>query len=234
MNRVQVTERAIASLRPYPRNARTHSKKQVQEIVRSIRAFGFANPILIDESSVIIAGHGRLLAGKELGLTDVPTIQISHLAAAQKKALRLADNKIALNAGWDVDQLCIELAEIHMLDADMDLTITGFATGELDVYLGDEVDPEDDHFADLPVKARAKLGDIWLCGNHRVGCGDGRDIAFLKQVVGNGQMVDAAFLDPPYNVKINGHANARGRHREFRWLLARCHQKSFVRFSKAP
>jgi hypothetical protein len=177
---------------------------------------GFTNPILIDEANVIIAGHGRLLAAKQLGLTQVPTITLQHLSDSQKRALRLADNKIALNAGWDTDLLKIELDELSCLDLDFPLEITGFSTGEIDVVLckGDG-DPDDEIVPAVPSVPRTKLGDIWVLGDHRVGCGDSRDLGFLETVVGVDTKVDAAFLDPPYNVQINGHANTSGRHAEF-------------------
>lgn len=211
---LSVLYRATGSLRPDPRNARTHSKKQVEQIVTSIRQFGFTNPLLIDSDGVLIAGHGRLLAAKAMGMPDVPTIEIRGLTNAQKRALRLADNKIALNAGWDLDLLKVELAELTALDIDLDLTVTGFSTGELDVLLTSG-DPDDDIVPDLPATPRTRPGDIWKLGDHMVACGDSRDAAFLQMVLGESSQVDAAFLDPPYNVRINGHANARGRHREF-------------------
>ena len=212
---LSVTYRATASLKPDPRNARTHSKRQVEQIVASIREFGFTNPILLDPEGVLIAGHGRLLAAKSMGMAEVPTIELVGLNDAQKRALRLADNKIALGAGWDLDLLKVELAELSALDVDMDLTVTGFSTGELDVLLGSNEDPDDDLVPPLPANPRTKAGDIWILGDHRIGCGDSREIDFLQQVVGEGAKIDAAFLDPPYNVRISGHANAKGRHREF-------------------
>src|SRR5215207_4503337 len=118
---LHVTYRATAGLKPDPRNARTHSKRQVEQIAASIREFGFANPILRDEEGVVIAGHGRLLAAKAVGMAEVPTIELAGLSEAQKRALRLADNKIALNAGWDLDLLRIELGELAALDVDLDL-----------------------------------------------------------------------------------------------------------------
>ena len=207
-----VTYRATDSLIPDPRNARTHPKRQIDQIVASIRGFGFTNPILIDPEDRIIAGHGRLLAGKSLDLAEVPTIVLAGLSEAQKRALRLADNKIALGAGWDLDLLKVELADLAVLD--VDLSLTGFSTGEIDVALEDAPDPDDDAIPALPNTPRTQPGDIWILGEHRVGCGDGRDLAFLRKVIGE-EPVDAAFLDPPYNVRINGHANAKGRHREF-------------------
>ena len=203
------------SLIPDPRNARTHSKKQVAQIVQSIGAFGFTNPILADPEGNIIAGHGRLRAARDMGLETVPVITLEGLTEPQKKALRLADNKIALNAGWDTEILKLELADLSMPDLDFDLGLTGFSPGEIDVVLAGSEDPDDEVIPAVPVTPRVQPGDIWQLGEHRVACGDGRDAAFLQAVVGEGEAIDCAFLDPPYNVKINGHANAKGRHREF-------------------
>lgn len=210
-----VAYRAVGSLVPSPRNARTHPKRQVQQIVASIREFGFTNPILIDSGGTVIAGHGRLLAAREMALDEVPTITLEGLSEAQVRALRLADNKIALGAGWDVDLLKLELAELATLDVEIDLSVTGFSTGEIDVVLKGSPDPDDEVIPDVPETPRTRPGDVWILGDHRVGCGDGRDPSFLQAVIGEDACVDAAFLDPPYNVRINGHANARGRHREF-------------------
>lgn len=207
--------RPVDSLVPDPRNARTHPRKQVAQIVASIRAFGFTNPILADPEGRIIAGHGRLLAAKEMGLAEVPVIELAGLSDAQKRALRLADNKIALNAGWDMEILKLELGELAMPDIDIDLSLTGFASGEIDVIVQGSPDPDDEVIPAVPRAPRTQAGDIWALGVHRIGCGDGRDAGFLRAVAGEGSTVDAAFLDPPYNVKVNGHVNARGRHREF-------------------
>lgn len=212
---LSVTYRPIADLKPDPRNARTHPKKQIEQLCASIRSFGFTNPVLVDEAGVLIAGHGRLRAAKELGLATVPVIELLGLSEAQKKALRLADNKIALNAGWDLEILKLELAEIAVLDVDFDLSLTGFASGEIDVVLKAANDPDDEAIPAVPAEPRTKPGDIWILGDHRIGCGDGRDFEFLKRIVGTDSLIDAAFMDPPYNVRINGHANAKGRHREF-------------------
>lgn len=210
---LEIIYRPTDALAPGPRNARTHPKGQVDQICASIEAFGFTNPILVDLGGGVIAGHGRLLAAKQLGLTEVPTITLAGLTDVQKRALRIADNKIAQGAGWDQDLLKLELGELATLDIDIDLT--GFSTGELDVLLNLAPDPDYDAIPAAPTTPRTKVGDIWLLGDHRIGCGDGRDIEFLRKVVGEGAKVDAAFLDPPYNVRINGHANARGRHQEF-------------------
>ena len=227
---LQVVYRAVSSLSPDPRNARTHPKRQIEQIVASIREFGFTNPLLVDSGGNLIAGHGRLRAAKVLGMTDVPTIELEGLSDAQKRALRLADNKIALGAGWDMEVLKLELAELSVLDVDIDLSLTGFSSGETDVVLNGTPDPDDDVIPPVPVTARTQPGDIWVLGEHRVGCGDGRDVPFLQRVVGAGAKVDAAFLDPPYNVKINGHANAKGRHREFAMASGEMTDASFQAF----
>ena len=210
-----VVYRPIGCLVPDLRNARTHPKRQVDQIVASIRAFGFTNPLLADPEGRLIAGHGRLLAAKQIGLAEVPVIELAGLSEAQKKALRLADNKIALNAGWDIEILKLELADLSLPEFEMDLALTGFSSGEIDVVLGETADPDDEVIPEVPSDPKTRIGDIWQLGEHRIGCGDGRDIEFLRAVVGDGETIDAAFLDPPYNVKINGHANAAGRHREF-------------------
>jgi DNA modification methylase len=227
---LKFTYRLLADLVPDPRNARTHPKRQVDQIARSIESFGFTNPILIDGGGVIIAGHGRLLAAKQLGLTEVPTIALPHLSEPQKRALRIADNKIALGAGWDLDILKLELAELAVLDVSFDLSLTGFSSGEIDVVLKGQNDPDDEVIPAVPKVPRTRPGDIWQIGEHRVGCGDGRDPTFLRAVVGNGVSIDAAFLDPPYNVKINGHANTKGRHREFAMASGEMTDAAFVSF----
>jgi len=214
-HQLAVVYRPVSALKPDPRNARTHPKRQIEQLVRSIQEFGFTNPVLIDEADVLIAGHGRLRAAKEIGLAEVPTITLEGLSSAQKKALRLADNKIALNAGWDLEILKLELDEIGTVDVEFDLSLTGFSSGEIDVVLKAANDPDDEVIPAVPSEPRTKPGDIWVLGDHRLGCGDGRDVEFLRRVIGEDASIDAAFLDPPYNVKINGHANAAGRHREF-------------------
>ena len=210
-----VRYRPIVELVPDPKNARTHSKRQVEQIQASIAEFGFTNPILADPEGHLIAGHGRLLAAKAMGLETVPVIDLEGLSDNQKRALRLADNKIALNAGWDMEILQGELAALTLIDISFDPILTGFSTGEIDVILKGQDDPDDEVIPAVPTTPRTRVGDIWILGDHRVGCGDGRDADFLSRVVGEGAPIDCAFLDPPYNVKISGHANAKGRHREF-------------------
>ena len=191
-SRLAVTYRAVGDLIPDPRNARTHSKRQIEQIRASIEAFGFTNPILADPEGHIIAGHGRLQAARAMGFAEVPTITLSGLSETQKRALRIADNKIALNAGWDLEILQLELGELASIDVDIDPTLTGFSTGEIDVILSSAADPDDEVIPPLPVTPRTKPGDIWILGEHRIGCGDGRDAGFLQRVIGNGARVDAS------------------------------------------
>src|SRR4030081_891775 len=173
--RLAVTYRALGDLIPDPRNARTHPKRQIDQLKASIEAFGFTNPILADPDGHIIAGHGRLQAARVMGLTEVPTIILSGLSETQKRARRLADNKIALNAGWDLEILQLELGELASIDIDINPTLTGFSTGEIDVILSSAADPDDEVIPPVPETPRTRPGDIWILGEHRVGCGDGRD-----------------------------------------------------------
>src|SRR6266404_3325829 len=221
-SRLAVTYRAVGDLIPDPRNARTHPKRQIDQLKASIEAFGFTNPIIAD--------HGRLQAARAIGFTEVPTIILSGLSEIQKRALRVADNKIALNAGWDLEILQLELSELALLDVDIDPTLTGFSTGEIDVILTSTTDPDDEVIPSVPATPRTKPGDIWILGEHRVGCSDGRNPGFLERVMGNGTRADAAFLDPPYNVKIGGHAVSAGSHREFAMASGEMSEAEFRTF----
>src|SRR6266481_3365694 len=185
-SRLAVIYRPLSDLVPDPRNARTHPKRQIEQIKASIAAFGFTNPILADPEGHIIAGHGRLQAARAMGLAELPVITLSGLSEIQKRTLRIADNKIALNAGWDLEILKLELGELASIDVDIDLTLTGFSTGEIDVVLTSADDPDDEVIPAVPLTPRTKLGDLWILGDHRVGCGDGRDAEFLRRVIGHG------------------------------------------------
>ena len=202
---MEIIYKKVQDLIPYVNNSRTHSEEQVNQICASINEFGFTNPLLIDEKDSIIAGHGRLMASKKLGMEEVPCIVLEGLTEAQKKAYIIADNKMALNAGWDEELLKIELENLKELDFDLDLT--GFNVDELDDILGkneEEVEIVEDEFeAELPEEPKAKLGDIYQLGNHRLMCGDStseEDVAKLM----NGAKADMVFTDPPYNVAFNG------------------------------
>ena len=212
---------APRDLKPSPRNARTHDRRQIGQIAESIRAFGFTNPLLIDEDNVLIAGHGRLEAAKQLGLEAVPAIRITHLSPAEKRALMLADNKIALNAGWDLELLAAELADLSAMALDFDLEVTGFEVAEIDLILedrsGDDVAAPEE--APLPDGSRPPItrpDDLWCLGPHRVLCGDARNTDDYARLM-DGKQADMGFTDPPYNVPIAGHVSGKGRvsHREF-------------------
>jgi ParB-like chromosome segregation protein Spo0J len=173
---------AASQLRPYPKNARTHSKKQIRQIADSIKRFGFTNPLLISDDNEIVAGHGRLEAAKLLGMEDVRTVRLSHLDSAQRRAYVIADNKLALNAGWDRDVLASELQAL--IDLDFGVEITGFALAEADLLLDEarESSPNPRHDADDavppltdPGSATTRPGDLWLLGRHRLLCGDSRN-----------------------------------------------------------
>lgn len=227
---LEVANVLVSALRPYIKNARGHSPGQVRQIVASIREFGFTNPILIDADNEVIAGHGRLLAARELGLAEVPAIRLESLSKEQARALRLADNKIALNSAWDEDLLRVELGELKGMDITFALEVTGFSGGEIDLLLTEKPDPADDEIPPVRNVPRTQVGDVWQLGDHRIGCGDGRDTAFLKELVGGGAGIDCAFLDPPYNVKINGHANVRSKHREFAMASGEMSEDQFRTF----
>ena len=229
-SQLSVTYRPIGELLPDPRNARTHPKRQIEQLKASIKEFGFTNPILADPEGRIIAGHGRLQAAKALEIAQVPTITLSGLSETQKRALRIADNKIALNASWDLEILQQELGELASIDLDIDPTLTGFSTGEIDVLLAKSADPDDEVIPPAPTTPKTKPGDIWILGEHRIGCGDARNTEFLRRVIGEGAQVDAAFLDPPYNVRIKGNANPTGRHREFAMASGEMSEANFRSF----
>lgn len=199
----QVEYMATEKLIPYANNARTHDDSQVTQIASSIKEFGFNNPILIDDDNGIIAGHGRLMAAKKLGLKEVPTIKLSHLTDAQRKAYILADNRIALNSGWDAELLSLELKD---LDSEIDLTLLGFDAKELSALLSPEVIDgltDEDAVPDVPEAPKTKLGDIYKLGNHRLMCGDSTSIDDVEKLM-DGQKADMVFTDPPYGVDYKG------------------------------
>jgi DNA modification methylase len=225
-----------ASLRPYPGNARRHSKKQVRQIAESIRRFGFTNPVLISDQGEIIAGHGRVMAAKELGLTSVPTVRLSHLSAEERRAYVLADNKLALNAGWDTEILAIELQAL--VDLEFDVTLTGFSLAEVDHALDQarEVsttapDSPADRIPEPPETPVSKAGDVWLLGRHRLLCGNALARADVARLVG-GEEIDLIFTDPPYNVPIDGHVCGLGsvHHREFAFASGEMTRAQFTSF----
>ena len=229
---------AIAQVRPNPRNARTHSKKQICQIAASVTSFGFTSPILIDEDGVLLAGHGRLEAAKLIGAKEIPTIIVTGLSAGKKRALALADNRIAQNAGWDREKLALELEslpEVLALDH-IDLTITGFETAEIDALHvdleEDNISSEDDVESFPKGPAITQLGDLWLLNKHRLLCGDLRSPTTLATLMG-ADNANMAFLDPPYNVSVRS-VVGRGRikHEEFAMASGEMSAESFAKFLK--
>ena len=201
---MQITEVAVEALIPYAKNSRTHDDAQVAQIAASIKEFGWTNPILVDGDKGIIAGHGRLMAARKLGLTKVPVIELKDMTEAQKKAYVIADNKLAMNAGWDMDFLKLELQDLE--DADFDLSLTGFDDKELDQLLAPPIEEgltDEDAVPEVPEEPKTKLGDIYILGNHRLMCGDSTSIDAVDKLL-DGAKVDLVFTDPPYNVAFNG------------------------------
>ena len=190
----------VTQLIPSARNARTHSDAQIAEIAGSIRAFGFSNPVLVGEDGDIIAGHGRLAAARQLGLTEVPVIVLSGLTDVQRRQLMLADNRISLNAGWDLEMLHLELTDLTVLGAD--LALLGFTAQELAQALkpaGAGGLTDEDEVPELPEKAVTAVGDIWCAGSHRISCGDSTDAAAVAALLG-GLAPELMVTDPPYGV----------------------------------
>lgn len=196
----------IESLIPYARNSRTHSDSQVAQIAASIKEFGFTNPVLIDGDGGIIAGHGRVMAARKLKLAEVPCIRLGHLTETQKRAYVIADNKLAMNSGWDNEMLKLEFAELT--DEGFDLDLIGFSEEELAEILKDpeqltEGLTDEDATPELPIEPVTKLGDIYQLGRHRLMCGDSTSLDAVNKLM-NGNSVDMVFTDPPYNVAFNG------------------------------
>jgi DNA modification methylase len=203
MRDVVVGMRSVDSLIPYARNARTHSDAQVAQIAASIREFGWTNPILVDGESGIIAGHGRLLAARKLGMEQVPCIELAGLTETQRKAYILADNKLAMNAGWDEDMLRLELGELAAMD--FDTLLTGFSDEELLGLNDGGIQPgltDEDEVSEPPVDPVTRLGDVWLMGKHRIVCGDSTDPLVVEKAL-NGVVPHLMVTDPPYGVEYD-------------------------------
>jgi DNA modification methylase len=192
--------RSVKTLIPYAKNARTHSDEQVAQIAGSIKEFGFNNPVLVDKDNSVIAGHGRLMAARKLGMDKVPVVELEHLTESQRKAYVLADNRIALNSGWDTSMLSLELQD---LKDDIDLSLLGFDADELDALLNPIEETEgltdEDAVPDVPDEPKTKLGDIYILGNHRLMCGDSTSIDDVDKLM-DGNKADMVFTDPPYGV----------------------------------
>lgn len=200
---IQIERIGVEALIPYARNSRTHSDAQVAQIAASIREFGFTNPVLVDEANGIIAGHGRVLAARKLKMPDVPAIRLSHLTEAQKRAYVIADNKLALNAGWDIELLRLEINDLRGLE--FDVALTGFSTEELDALMaapGTDGLTDPDAIPEAPERPIAVSGDVWLLGRHRLVCGDCTDALAVEKAL-NGVKPHLMVTDPPYGIEYD-------------------------------
>ena len=208
---LQIEQRSVAELIPYASNSRTHSDAQVAQIAASIKEFGWTNPILIDGDNTIIAGHGRLLAARKLGMEEVPAIILDHLTKAQQRALVIADNQLALNAGWDIDMLKAEIEDLNL--EGFDLGLLGFDDKFLDGLLEPEPSEgltDEDAVPEVPEQPKTVLGDVWVLGNHRLMCGDSTSVTAFDQLR-DGAKADMIFTDPPYGMSYGG-GRAAGDH----------------------
>lgn len=237
--KVAVQMRPVSDLVPYSCNARTHSRKQIRQIADSITRFGFTNPVLTDDAGGIIAGHGRVAAARLLGLSEVPTICLSHLSPEERRAYVLADNKLAENAGWDRDILAIELQ--GLVDIGFDLEVTGFSLAEIDIVLDGarsklsaSAGREDMMPPGREGPTVTRPGDLWQLGEHALICGDAREQVVIDRLTG-GETVDLIFTDPPYNVPIDGHVSGLGRvrHGDFAFASGEMAPEAFVAFLEA-
>lgn len=208
---MQIEKRQLSELIPYINNSRKHSDDQVTQIAASIKEFGWTNPILVDGDNGIIAGHGRIMAAKKLGMTEVPVIELAHLSKEQRKALIIADNKLALNSDWDSNLLAIELKDLQ--DLGFDLNLTGFADKELaDILKPDQVEglTDEDAVPEPPKEPITKPGDIYQLGNHRLMCGDSTSIDDVDKLMPDNLIANMCFTDPPYLMDFTGGIHADG------------------------
>jgi 16S rRNA G966 N2-methylase RsmD len=199
-NELNVKYISIMDLLPYKNNARTHSDEQITQIAASIKEFGFLNPVIVDGENGIIAGHGRVMAAKKLGMTELPAVEASHLTDAQRRAYIIADNKLALNAGWDDEMLRVEFAELE--EAGFDLDLTGFSLDEIGALQIEEIPPgltDEDAVPETPVTPVTVEGDVWLLGRHRLMCGDSTSIDAVEKLM-DGAKPDLIHTDPPYGM----------------------------------
>lgn len=239
-NDLMLEKIAITALRPWARNARTHSKKQINQLADSLRTFGFTNPVLIDDENTILAGHGRVEAARQLQMDRVPCIRLESMTPAQKRAYVLADNKLALNAGWDEELLAEELQHLLEIDLDFDIGVLGFSIPEIDNLI-EGLNPEEvgDPLEDqLPLvedgSAISRPGNIWQLGPHRLICGNALEAETYEKLLGRTK-ARMVFTDPPYNVVIDGNVGGLGaiKHREFAMASGEMSREEFTTFLKS-
>jgi DNA modification methylase len=238
MSDFRIEHLPITGLKLNSQNARRHSKKQLHQIAASIREFGFNSIVVIDEDNLILVGHGRVEAASLAGLTTLPVLRITHLTTAQKVGFALADNKIALNADWDVEQLKVLWRELSAQDLNFDLEVTGFETAEIDLLIdGPTIATKNERSDIVPEpqsEAVSRLGDLWHLGDHRLICADACDKTAYADLM-DGEQARVVFTDPPYNVPIDGHVGGLGavRHREFKMAAGEMSPVEFEHFLKA-
>lgn len=233
---IQIEYRSVADLVLDSRNPRQHSQRQINQIADSIREFGFIAPVVVDHMGQVVIGHARVLAAKKLDMPQIPVVEIRHLSKAQLKALRIADNKLGQNAHWDERLLAESFLELKELDIELDLSITGFSLPEIDLTLqalvedktGLSDDGEVDATTGVPVCGE---GDVWQLGDHRLLCGDATSEATFDMLMRE-EVADVVFVDPPYNVKVDGHVSGKGkvRHREFAQGIGEFNRDEFIGF----
>ena len=236
LSNCSVVLRSLDELRPNPRSARTHPKRKIRDLANAIKSVGFIGAIVVDETGMILAGHARHAAARLLGIKAVPTICVAGFNDELIRAFILADNKFAERAGWNREILATELEELSMLlpSLDLDIALTGFELGEVDVLLGDigaEKPEPEDRLPPTAGPAVSRRGDLWILGKHRILCGDAREASDYARVM-NGELATAVFTDPPYNVRIRGHVQGRGRvkHDEFAFASGEMSGAAFRRF----
>ncbi len=232
INDLTVTYHEAANLKPHPSNPKTHTPKQIDRLVRSMNTYGWTNPILIDEDGNVLAGHGRLEAAKRLGLTEVPTICLGHMTAAQKRAYIIADNRLTEVAGsWDRKLLASEHEAIRLVDPEFDLTETGFEDDDIKIMLDSLVEADED---DVPEPDRSRptvtcSGDLWLLGDHRILCADALQLDSYKRLLED-EKAQIVITVAPYNVPINGHVSGKGTHAEFAMASGEMSSEEFTVF----
>lgn len=232
INNLAVTYRRTSDLKPHPTNPRTHSLKQIKRLARSIETYGWTNPVLIDEDCNVIAGVCRLEVAKQEGIEEVPTICLSHMTPAQKRAYIIADNRLAEVTGtWDRKLLAQEHDAIRLMDPEFDLTDTGFEDDEIKIMLDSLVEVDEDEVAepDRTKQPVSRSGDLWLLGEHRILCDDALQPVSYERLL-EGELAQIVITDSPYNVPINGHVSGKGTHSEFAMASGEMNSDEFTRF----
>ena len=230
---MKIENTPIETLKFYSRNTRIHSPKQIELLARSIKAFGFNNPVLIDKDNFILAGHGRVLAATKLNLKTVPTVKIEHLSPLELKAFRIADNRIAEQSCWNKEALKLEFQDLILYQNEMDINVTGFSTPDIDLLCLPEINTPHEEALDLSsdIPKRVKPGELWSLGKHLLFCGNALEPASYRELLGN-KKADMVFTDAPFNVKTDGHicGNGKYKHKDFAMAHGEMSSQEFTHF----